>query len=143
MQSVKAEEALTSSILNDEPRTLLGWALLVLQTSDTDAKAQLTQKAAQLWNEVQPLLHFFFTHPCADLLLGCVKGVLSGENLGEGKAIMRPARPSTVQILPPSAMPKRGKAGSLANRIAMLHSLVHIESMVSFPSLCCKAIFHD
>jgi hypothetical protein len=29
-------------------------------------------------------------------------------------------------VLPPGAMPRRGKGGSLASRQAMLHSLVHI-----------------
>ena len=35
-----------------------------------------------------------------------------------------PARP---ELLPPNAMPKRGKAGSERSRIAMLHALAHIE----------------
>ena len=39
----------------------------------------------------------------------------------------RPARPATPPLLPPSRMPKRGKAGSQRSRIAMLHALAHIE----------------
>jgi uncharacterized ferritin-like protein (DUF455 family) len=39
----------------------------------------------------------------------------------------RPARPAAPPLLPPSQMPKRGKAGSLRSRIAMLHALAHIE----------------
>jgi uncharacterized ferritin-like protein (DUF455 family) len=39
----------------------------------------------------------------------------------------RPARGSRPELLPPSRMPKRGKGGSLANRIALLHALAHIE----------------
>ena len=39
----------------------------------------------------------------------------------------RPARPETPALLPPSRMPKRGKAGSARSRIAMLHALAHIE----------------
>lgn len=39
----------------------------------------------------------------------------------------RPARPSRPELLPPSKMPKRGKAGSERSRLAMLHALAHIE----------------
>lgn len=38
-----------------------------------------------------------------------------------------PARPDEPALLPPNRMPKRGKAGSLRARIAMLHALAHIE----------------
>ena len=39
----------------------------------------------------------------------------------------RPARPAKPELLPPNAMPKRGKAQSLKGRIALLHALAHIE----------------
>jgi uncharacterized ferritin-like protein (DUF455 family) len=39
----------------------------------------------------------------------------------------RPARPERPELLPPSRMPKRGRAGSPASRIALLHALAHIE----------------
>jgi len=39
----------------------------------------------------------------------------------------RPARPERPELLPPNRMPKRGRAGSDASRIAMIHSLAHIE----------------
>jgi len=39
----------------------------------------------------------------------------------------RPARPARPELLSPSQMPKRGKAGSERGRIAMLHALAHIE----------------
>ena len=39
----------------------------------------------------------------------------------------RPARPDRPELLPPAKMAKRGKGGSLAGRIAMLHALAHIE----------------
>ena len=39
----------------------------------------------------------------------------------------QPARPAAPQLLPPSRMPKRGKAGSERSRIALLHALAHIE----------------
>lgn len=38
-----------------------------------------------------------------------------------------PAQPEQPKLLPPNQMPKRGKAGSLRARIALLHSLAHIE----------------
>lgn len=39
----------------------------------------------------------------------------------------RPARGDRPPLLPPSRMPKRGKAGSTRARIALLHALAHIE----------------
>jgi len=39
----------------------------------------------------------------------------------------RPARPDAPELLPPNRMPKRGRAGSEASRIAMIHALAHIE----------------
>ncbi|MFB0612066.1 ferritin-like domain-containing protein [Aurantiacibacter poecillastricola] len=38
-----------------------------------------------------------------------------------------PAWPDRVKVLPPSQMPKRCKGGSARNRIALWHSLAHIE----------------
>jgi uncharacterized ferritin-like protein (DUF455 family) len=38
-----------------------------------------------------------------------------------------PARPLRPELLPPSRMPKRGRAGSERSRIALLHALAHIE----------------
>ena len=45
----------------------------------------------------------------------------------EGAMPDRPARPSRPELLPPSQMPKRGKAGSDRSRLALLHALAHIE----------------
>jgi len=39
----------------------------------------------------------------------------------------RPARPERPELLAPSRMPKRGKAGSARARFALLHALAHIE----------------
>ncbi|SNS44522.1 Uncharacterized conserved protein, contains ferritin-like DUF455 domain [Sphingomonas laterariae] len=39
----------------------------------------------------------------------------------------QPLRGPRPELLPPSRMPKRGRAGSLRARIAMLHALAHIE----------------
>ncbi len=38
-----------------------------------------------------------------------------------------PARPDEPPLLPPNAMPKRGRGGSERGRIALLHALCHIE----------------
>lgn len=38
-----------------------------------------------------------------------------------------PAWPEGLEVLPPGRMPKRGKGGSHRNRIALWHSLAHIE----------------
>lgn len=39
----------------------------------------------------------------------------------------RPARPAAPELLPPNRMPKRGRGGSERGRIALWHSLAHIE----------------
>ena len=39
----------------------------------------------------------------------------------------RPARGDRPILLPPSRMPKRGRAGSMRGRIALLHAVAHIE----------------
>lgn len=39
----------------------------------------------------------------------------------------RPARPEQPILLPPTQMPRRGKAGSQRARAAMIHALAHIE----------------
>ena len=54
----------------------------------------------------------------------------AGELQREGDAPAmpdRPARPAQPELLRPSAMPKRGRAGSPRTRFAMLHALAHIE----------------
>jgi len=38
-----------------------------------------------------------------------------------------PGRPARPELLPPNAMPKRGRGGSERGRIALLHALCHIE----------------
>jgi len=39
----------------------------------------------------------------------------------------RPSWPAGLVLLPPNRMPRRGRGGSLRNRIALWHSLAHIE----------------
>ena len=39
----------------------------------------------------------------------------------------RPGHPDAPELLPPGRMPKRGRGQSLRGRIALVHSLAHIE----------------
>jgi uncharacterized ferritin-like protein (DUF455 family) len=39
----------------------------------------------------------------------------------------RPAWPAALELRPPGRLPKRGRGGSLRNRVALWHSLAHIE----------------
>ena len=58
-----------------------------------------------------------------------VRGWRRGE-LATGFSAEMPARPEWpegLHVLPPAQMPKRGKGGSAKNRIALWHSLAHIE----------------
>jgi uncharacterized ferritin-like protein (DUF455 family) len=74
-----------------------------LLTADPRAKAMAARKVARDWRLGR--LGFAFPGAMPD----------------------RPARPAAPQLLLPKQMPKRGKAGSERNRIALWHSLAHIE----------------
>lgn len=78
-------------------------AVAVLRAASPDDKCQLTAAAASAWRS-GALEHRFECAPPD-----------------------RPGRPDHPQLLPPNRMPKRGKAGSPATRIALLHALAHIE----------------
>jgi len=86
-----------------EPATLGQAAVDVLTTADAAAKARRTQCHAAAWRAGR--LDWSFDALPPD----------------------RPARPLHPELLPPNRMPKRGKAGSLAARVALLHALAHIE----------------
>lgn len=84
--------------------TTLGEACAhVLSTADPRAKLMAARKAARDWR-LGRLAHRFDT-PLPD----------------------RPARPEVPVLLPPNAMPRRGRGGSERARIAMIHALAHIE----------------
>ena len=75
----------------------------VLLTADARAKAQRTSFWARRLRSTAP-------------------------QFADGSAMPdRPARPAAPALLAPGRMPKRGKAGSPASRIALLHALAHIE----------------
>ncbi|MEO0589297.1 MAG: ferritin-like domain-containing protein [Pseudomonadota bacterium] len=74
-----------------------------LLTADPRAKCFTTRDVARRWR--QGRLAFVFDEPMPD----------------------HPARPEAPELLPPNKMPKRGKGGSERARIALWHSLAHIE----------------
>ncbi|MGE3689784.1 MAG: ferritin-like domain-containing protein [Novosphingobium sp.] len=74
-----------------------------LLTSDPRGQAMAARKVARDWRLGR--LAFAFEAPMPD----------------------SPARPERPELLPPNRMPKRGKAQSLRGRIALYHSLAHIE----------------
>ena len=75
----------------------------VLLTSDPPAKVKAARAAARAWRRGE--LAFAFDTAMPD----------------------EPARPTRPELLAPSRMPKRGRAGSERSRIALLHALAHIE----------------
>ncbi|WP_417318159.1 ferritin-like domain-containing protein [Emcibacter sp.] len=78
-------------------------ALHVLSTSDAREKAAIARETAKLWK--------------------------AGHFTGRERAFPedRPARPEKPELLFPKDMPKRGRGGSLENRIALMHAIAHIE----------------
>lgn len=75
----------------------------MLDTADPATKVRVARKAARDWRLGR--LEWAFDRAMPD----------------------RPARGAAPELLPPSHMPRRGKGGTAANRIAMLHALAHIE----------------
>jgi uncharacterized ferritin-like protein (DUF455 family) len=109
-------------------RTLAEAAIAVLETADAEAKAAAAQKLARDW----------------------LAGRL--EHAGRGTPPDRPARPVRPELRRPGDMPKRGRGGSEAGRIALLHALAHIELnavdlaadiLVRFPDADMPRTFHD
>eukprot|EP00669_Euglena_mutabilis_P010655 TRINITY_DN5381_c0_g1_i1.p1 TRINITY_DN5381_c0_g1~~TRINITY_DN5381_c0_g1_i1.p1 ORF type:complete len:291 (-),score=88.69 TRINITY_DN5381_c0_g1_i1:220-1068(-) len=87
--------------------TLLEAAHAVLRTPELPAKVALTLAAAEAWRRGT---------------LAAVGAPSDAFDLGS------PARPSGVHIVDPAHVPKRGGAGNLDNKVALVHSLAHIES---------------
>lgn len=75
----------------------------VLLTAEPRAKVMAARAAARAWRRGE-LVHAF-----------------------SAPMPQRPARPLHPELLPPSRMPKRRRAGSERGRIALLHALAHIE----------------
>jgi uncharacterized ferritin-like protein (DUF455 family) len=82
--------------------SLLGLAVHVLATADPAAKATASHRAAEAWRA----------------------GSLA---IGSAQPPDRPARPARPPLLAPREMPKRKAGGNATKRVALLHSLAHIE----------------
>ena len=74
-----------------------------LMTADPRAKCFATRDVARRWRQGRLALAFDEAMPD------------------------HPARPDAPELLPPNKMPKRGRGGSERTRIALWHSLAHIE----------------
>ena len=86
-----------------EKSSVSGAIAKALGTADPVAKCFATRAVARSWR--QGALEWDFSIPMPDY----------------------PARPARPELLPPTQMPRRGKAGSERARIALWHSLAHIE----------------
>ena len=85
------------------PMTLAQAIAAALETADPRAKCMAARDVARRWRKGD--LAFAFDTAMPD----------------------EPARPERPELLPPARMPKRGKFGSERGRIALWHSLAHIE----------------
>ena len=108
--------------------TLAERAVAVLETGNARAKAEAAAALRRDWD--------------------------AGSIAEIGRAVPpdRPARPERPELRLPRDMPKRGKAGSEASRIALLHALAHIELnavdlaadiLVRFPDETLPRDFHS
>ena len=86
-----------------DPENIGAAACRVLRATDATQKAQVSRHMANLWQ--------------------------TGKLDFGPRAFPddRPARPPKPELRLPREMPKRGKGGSLENRIALLHAVAHIE----------------
>ncbi len=85
------------------PLTLAEAACAVLNAAAPGEKVALSHRFAAQWRE----------------------GVIA--EIGSAASPDRPARPDKPELKDPRDMPRRRGAGSLANRIALLHAVAHIE----------------
>ncbi|KAM4677282.1 uncharacterized protein HI_0077-like [Discoglossus pictus] len=86
----------------DSETSLCYWACKILSTADPDEKVKLTQQAQALWESMK----------------------ISEIGLVEPPA--HPSRKENLKVVQPGKI-KRGKGGTQASRIALLHSLANIE----------------
>ena len=87
----------------DVPKTLAEAACGVLNTAAPAEKVALSRRFGAAWRE------------------GSIGAI------GDAAPPDRPARPDKPELRDPRDMPRRRGAGSLANRIALLHAIAHIE----------------
>ncbi len=104
-------------------RILLGWIEFAHMTRiETNPSLTLADTARAVLNEAQPVQKVGRVQSMARAWRdGTIAAV------GTAGAPDRPARPARPELRRPGDMPKRRASGSLANRIALLHALAHIE----------------
>ena len=86
-----------------KPHSICQAALRVLNTADARDKAAAAREVARAWKK------------------GCYT------SREQAFPQDRPARPDQPELRLPKDMPKRGKGGSVENRIALMHAIAHIE----------------
>lgn len=86
----------------DHKCSLTYWASKILCTPDPEEKAKLTHQVQELWNSEKIT------------------------EIGDTGPPVQPSRKENLTIVQPGRI-KRGKGGTLASRIALLHSLANIE----------------
>ncbi|TPX70425.1 hypothetical protein SpCBS45565_g01762 [Spizellomyces sp. 'palustris'] len=84
-------------------KTLVDWAITILETPDPTEKVRLTHKVADLWK--------------ANAI----------SEIGTGTPPERPAREEYLTEVLPGKTRRLGKGGSLESRIAILHALANVE----------------
>lgn len=106
-QIVKPQSSSNEALIpsSNPPRSLVEWAILILNTGDPGLKVLRTR------------------HVFQEFSTGKLNTIGRSTSL---KPPDQPPRPNLIHV-DPSKAGKRGKAGSLKNRIAMLHALANIE----------------
>nr|XP_033776723.1 uncharacterized protein HI_0077-like isoform X2 [Geotrypetes seraphini]XP_033776724.1 uncharacterized protein HI_0077-like isoform X2 [Geotrypetes seraphini] len=107
LKTSKLHQSVTDSSSENTPTfslesTLCSWAAKILCTPDPEEKATLTHRAQELWNS----------------------GKIT--EVGQSEPPAQPSRKADLTVVDPGRI-KRGKGGTLASRIALLHSLANIE----------------
>lgn len=104
-----------------EPKTLIEWAVVVLNTPEPRAKVEYTRRACQA----------FRNGHCRGVGGGSWKLDCNGDRVWTVKESESPPdtppRLLDAKIVTPGQAAKKGKGGSEKSRIAMLHSLANIE----------------
>ncbi|KAG8995335.1 hypothetical protein FRB94_009282 [Tulasnella sp. JGI-2019a] len=107
-QKAISDEPLPVAEQAPEPKSLLEYAVLILNTADAELKVERTRRAVSAFRT------------------GKLKSIGRSQTLLNPPPDV-PPRAQTMQIVQPGKVAKRGKAGSLKSRIAILHALANIE----------------
>jgi len=103
-QSIEAKiEPIADSLVDEETKKLSYWAVKILRTPDPKEKADLTDLIARKWLDNELEAFDSVTEPPE-----------------------QPERLENLNVVDPAKI-RRGKGGTLASRIALLHSLANIE----------------